>query len=202
MEADWSVALAAGEPVITVPWEAAEDEGGVCRFVDLRIDPQAIDEIEEVKKRPMLRAALLSLNSSSSELWTAKCDVWTTSAAGGDEPYDPYEMDAPPDETACGCGCYIDLFARDRALFASFDYQERWMRLVTGRLRTIPASAARIELVLRHAQVDASPGFAVSWFVEGCGATPQSAEQRWQGALEISLALLTGLNDTMKATGE
>jgi hypothetical protein len=202
MEADWSVALGVGDPVITVPWAAAKDEGGGCKFIDLRIDPQAIDEIEEVKKRPALRAALLSLNSNSSPLWTAKCDVWTISVAGGDEPYDPYEMDATPDETACGSGCYIDLLARDRALFAGFEHQERWMRQVTDRLRTIPARAARIDLVLRPAHADALPGFAVTWFVEGCGATPQSAEQRWRDALHISLALLTGLNDTITTTGE
>ncbi len=48
MEADWSVALASSDPVITVPWAASGDEPE-CRFVDLRIDPDLIDEIEEAR---------------------------------------------------------------------------------------------------------------------------------------------------------
>ena len=38
MEADWTVALAAGDPAITVPWAASGDDIRQCRFVDLRHD--------------------------------------------------------------------------------------------------------------------------------------------------------------------
>ena len=37
MEADWAVALAADDPVITVPWATSEDDLGKCRFIDLRL---------------------------------------------------------------------------------------------------------------------------------------------------------------------
>jgi hypothetical protein len=88
MEADWSVALAADDPVITVPWTASEGHDRKCRFVDLRRGGHLIEEIEEVQARPALRSALLLLNDSASPLWTAKCDAWTSSPDEGAEPFD------------------------------------------------------------------------------------------------------------------
>jgi hypothetical protein len=174
MEADWSVALAADDPMITVPWAASG--AGKCKFVDLRLGSQLIDQIEEAQTRPVLRSALLLLNGVSSQLWTAKCDAWTSSADQGDEPFDPYEMDAELGETAFGAGSYIDLLPRDIQALGCFDSQERWMRALTERLRGTPATAARVELVLRHAEVEGVQGFGVTWFVEGCGPTAPRAE--------------------------
>jgi hypothetical protein len=185
MEADWSVCLAADDPVITVPWAAAEDEGG-GRFVDLRLDEESIDQIAEARANLPLRHALLVLNRAESSLWTAKCDVWTSS----DESHDALEMDAEPGETAFGAGSYIDLLARDRETRQGFADQEQWLRRITSQLRTLPASAARVELVLRHAEVYGRPGFGVSWFVEGCGSTAELAEEAWARALRSALTVI------------
>jgi hypothetical protein len=190
MEADWSVSLATADPVITVPWAASDDDEPKYRFVDLRLGSHLIDQIEEARGRPALRSALLLLNGVDSQLWTAKCDAWTSSPEQGDDPFDPYEMDAEPGETAFGTGSYIDLLARDFQAPGCFDTQERWLRTVTERLRAIPASAARVELVMRRAQVDAVPGFGVSWFVEGCGASAQRADQGWRRAFDAALAVI------------
>ncbi len=190
MEADWSVALAAADPVIAVPWAASAGDLHKCQFVDLRLGAHLLDEIEEARERPGLRSALLLLNGDASPLWTAKCDAWTSSAEEGAEPLDPYEMDAAPGETAFGAGSYVDLLARDIALLSSFERQERWIRVVTKGLRVIPARAARVELVLRRARVEGVPGFAVSWFVEGCGATAQRALLAWGEALDLSLPVI------------
>ena len=209
MEADWSVALAADDPVITVPWEACGEDPGKCRFVDLRRHPHLIDEIEEAKERPPLRTALLLLNGASSPFWTAKCDTWAHGADEGEALYDRYDMDAEPGETAFGAGAYIDLLARDNAFFSSFERQERWLRVVTEKLQATPARAVRVELVLRPAEVEGVPGFAVTWFVEGCGATPHSAGQGWGLALDLALAVMMEIGfdahpagDTMVETGE
>ena len=94
MEADWSVELTAGDPVIIVPWAAASDDPRKYAFVDLRLGGQLIDQIEEARPVPELRAALLLLNSATSPLWTVKCDTWES-----DTPVDPYEMDAAPGDT-------------------------------------------------------------------------------------------------------
>lgn len=190
MEADWSVALAASDPVISVPWAAPGDDVNQCRFVDLRLGLHLIDEIEEARARPGLRSALLLLNGAASQLMTAKCDAWNTSSSEGDKAFDPYEMDAEPEETAFGAGSYIDLLPRDAAWLSSFERQERWMRGVVERLRATPARAARVELVMRQAEVEGVPGFGVTWFVEGCGATAHQAGQRWGEALVLALAAI------------
>jgi hypothetical protein len=187
MEADWTVALAAGDPVITVPWAAPGEDIRQRRFVDLRQDAHLIDEIEEARAKPTLRSALLLLNAATSPLWTAKCDAWTSSVDKGDGPLDPYEMGAEPGDTAFGAGSYVDLLARDAYFLDSFERQERWIRAVTEVLRSIPASTARVELVLRHAEVEGASGFAVTWFVEGCGSTAQGAEKAWAKALDLAL---------------
>jgi hypothetical protein len=193
MEADWSVALASSDPMITVPWAASGDDDPKCRFFDLRQEPDLIDEIEEARGRPALRSALLVLNGVDSELWTAKCDAWTSSPEQGDDPFDPYEMGAEPGETCFGTGSYIDLLLRDFQASRCFDRQERWLRAVTERLRATPANSARVQLVMRHAQVDGVPGFGVSWFVEGCGASAQRADQGWNQAFHAALAVILGV---------
>jgi hypothetical protein len=73
--------------------------------------------------------------------------------------------------------------------------QERWVRAITETLRALPAKAARVELVLRRAQVNHVAGYGVSWFVEGCGATAQRARQAWSEALGLALPVImnTGL---------
>ena len=190
MEADWTVALAAGDPVITVPWAASGDDIRKCRFVDLRLGAHLVDEIEEARSKPPLRSALLLLNAATSPLWTAKCDVWTSSVDEGAEPFDPYEIAADADDIAFGAGSYIDLLPRDVSFLSGFERQERWIRAVTEVLRSIPASAARVELVLRRVEVEGAWGFAVTWFVEGCGSTAQRAEQRWARALDLALAVV------------
>ncbi len=190
MEADWSVELAATDPVITVPWAAPEDDKPRCRFVDLRQYPELVFEIEEAQETLALQSALLLLNGTTSNLWTAKCDAWSSSPEHGDDPFDPYEMDAVPGETAFGAGSYIDLLPRDLEICQRFDGQERWLRAVTERLRGIPASGSRVELVLRRALVDGVPGYGVTWFVEGCGAGAERAYQAWGGAFDLALATI------------
>jgi hypothetical protein len=190
MEADWSVALAPDDPVITIPWASSAGDTRKCHFVDLRLGEHLIDEIEEARGRPALHSALLLLNRAESQLWTAKCDTWSSSAADGSEPFDGYEMDAEPGETSFGAGSYVDLLPRDFALLSSFEGQERWIRVATKALRLIPAKAARVELVLRHAQAEATRGFGVTWFVEGCGATAPRAAEAWARALNLALPVI------------
>ena len=185
MEADWSVELTADDPVIIVPWAAASDDPRKCDFVDLRLGVHLIDEIEEARLVPELRAGLLLLNSARSPLWTVKCDTWES-----DTQMDPYEMDAAPADTRLSAGSYIDLLARDSGLQASFDRQERWVRAVAQALRAIPARAARVDIVLRRAEVNGVAGYGVSWFVEGCGATAQRAQQAWSEALGLALPVM------------
>ncbi len=211
MEADWSVALGAADPVITIPWTASGDDSCKCRFVDLRLDPHLIDQIEEARSTPVLRSALLLLNGAASQFWTAKCDVWSSTADEGVELFDRFEMDAQPGEMAFGAGSYIDLLPREAEIREPFAVQERWMRAVTERLRATPGSGARVELVLRHAELDSVPIFGVTIFVEGCGSTVEQANERWSEAFQRALAVIMNArlvpdpaadDDTMAEMGE
>ncbi len=201
MEADWSVELTAADPVIAVPWEAP---GESFRFVDLREHPQAIDEIEEARREPALHFALLALNSASSQIWTAKCGTWISGTgisgtwisgtwiSGSQDKdkidqIDRWEMDAGPDEAEFGAGCYIDILLRDQASFA---VQERWIRVLTGKLRGMELRCARIELVLRPATVRGVAGFGVTCFIQGCGSSAELAGSRWAEALTLALPAL------------
>ena len=190
MEADWSVALAADDPMIIVPWAAPMEDAHRCRFLDLRRDPTLIDKIDEARSYPVLRTALLRLNAPSSSLWTAKCGVWCSSVQEGAEPYDPHEMDADAGDTLFGAGSYIDLLPSDGRLSMSFERQERWIRSMTGNLRGVPLRASRTEFVLRPAEVDGTPGFGVTWFVEGCGATAQRATEAWGAGFDCALGVI------------
>ena len=125
--------MAADDPVITVPWAASSRRHPKCRFVDLRLDPHLIDEIEEARARPALRSALLLLNGVTSQLWTAKCDAWSSSAEQGDDPFDPYEMDAEPGETALAPARTLTCCRAISSFYQCFDSQERWLRAVTER---------------------------------------------------------------------
>ena len=200
MEADWSVELAAGDPVVVVPWNALDES---FRFVDLRENIHAIDEIEEAQQEPALHSALLVLNGAGSQLWTAKCDTWTSGSHdehGELDPIDPWEMDAAPEDAVFTAGCYIDVLLRDGASFA---VQERWIRALTERLRGVELRCARIELVLRRAEVRGRSGFAVTCFFQGCGATSELAAFRWAEALAHALpALLQVVPVPLRSPGE
>jgi hypothetical protein len=195
MEADWAVELAAGDPVIVVPWKGSiliEDpfsEGRaparrISRFVDLRTSPSSIEEIEEVQRRPALKSALMALNSNPSPLWTAKCDTWEHAA---EREIDPLEMDATIEDVRFTAGSYIDLLPIDPTAGTSFDIQEEWVQRLAKSIRSMEMRCARADFILRAAEVRGRFGFGVTWFLEACGSTAESAACTWARALELTL---------------
>jgi hypothetical protein len=213
MDADWSVELAADDPVIVVPW-ASDD--GKCQFVYLGRRPQGVpanqrvdevltpdqmlDKIEEATSEPALRSALLALNGDLSPLWTAKCDLWLTdSRLSEDGPVDLLEMDCEPQSSLLGsslgdgnfvAGCYIDILPRDAKAGASFEVQERRIRALSRRLRGGLARCARTDFVLRRAETWGLSGYGVTWFVEACASTSELAQQRREEALTRALPIV------------
>ena len=197
MEADWSVELAAVDPVIVVPWHAPDAS---LEFIDLRRTPKRIDEIEEACRELALRSALLALNRAPSQLVTVKCDLWKS---GPEDEIDPREMDARAEDAKFAAGCYIDMVSTDGDTRTSFAMQERWIRALTARLRSLELRCARIELVLRHAEIQDIPGFGVTCFVQGCGATSELAAFRRAEALALAVPLLIQLApDPLRLPGE
>jgi hypothetical protein len=89
MVAEWSVECSADDPVLVVPWSAAEagsqTHSELGDFVDLRENPYDLDQIPEADLYPALMQALRALNAPRSAVFTAKCDAW---------PLDAEEMEA------------------------------------------------------------------------------------------------------------
>lgn len=209
MEADWSVELAADDPVVVVPWsvegseldEPAEPDQLRLQFLDLRHDPGAIDQIAEAHAEPALRSALLTLNGARSQLWTAKCGLWQSGSQGTDTArtgdhantvaeIDVREMDAEPADAMFAAGCYIDIVPLDSEAGGSFATMENWLRRLTGQLRRITMRCARADFVLRRSEIRGVQGFAVTWFIEACGATPEGAVHRRTEALALALLII------------
>src|ERR1035437_8837147 len=130
MHSDWTVACAADDAEIVIPW-AGKDPS--LRYVDLRRSPEAIKEIPEAVENPCVAAALQRWNQPDPLLFTAKCDVWSYPAKlfdGEDLPEFPFAR-----------GSYIDLLHADAATFASFEACEGQLRAWTETSRSIDVPA-------------------------------------------------------------
>lgn len=186
MEADWSVEVGPDLPSIVVPWDG---------FVDLRRDPQLASALIEAVSCSILAQSLIRLNQEDSPVFTSKCDQWLLSR----DEIDPLEFDAERKNAERGIACYIDIVAHNRALFTSFQDHEAWVRSTTRAIRQTKLAQARVEWVIRAAEVDARGGFAITLYVASSGASQDAAEAVFQPALETAVTI------TMKqaaATGE
>ena len=191
MHADWTVACAADDPWVVVPWSSKD--ATIC-YIDLRAAPGRLNEIPEAAQYPCIAKALRRWNQPDTSLFTAKCDVWNYAAKFFDA------EDLPGFD--CAHGSYIDLLPIDPEIFSSFATCERQLRMWTGIARSIDVAASRCEWTLRRARVlpshlqpsvvtakKSSPldGFATSLYVWGYGSSQQSAASAWAAALESSI---------------
>ncbi|MEO6966682.1 MAG: hypothetical protein ABI076_12440 [Acidobacteriaceae bacterium] len=193
MDADWSVACGADDPVVVVPWGGEVRDtatGKPIEYIDLCSAPDAIREVPEAVEYPDLGAALRRWNQPETSLFTAKCDVWNYPAKFFDA------EDLPG--FACAHASYIDLLPTDPKIFASFAACEQLLRIWTNISRSIPLPASRCEFTLRPARILPSDsripaaagvqfstldGFATSLYVWGYGSSPESAASAWSQAL-------------------
>jgi len=169
MEADWAAEIGPGLDRIDADW------GGI---VDLRGNPEAIEAVPEAAGSAALREVLLLLNGSGSPVFTCKCDVWTLA-----DGIDPREFDCPPEEARAGRASYLDLIARDREVFGSFERHEAWVRRAVLRLRALPVLRGRVDLVVRAADCAGDEGFGVTLYAAGCGVDALVARSAWEGIL-------------------
>ena len=186
MHSDWTVACAADDPEIVIPWSGKNPS---LRFIDLRQSPEAIQEIPEAAEYPCVAAALRRWNQPDTLLFTAKCDVWSYPA----KLFDAEDLPG----FAFARGSYIDLLSADAATFASFEACERQLRAWTEISRSIDLPACRSEWTLRPARifpaVQKARGQAQSFLTEwlcnyalrwGYGIPRKSAAIAWDAALQ------------------
>ncbi len=178
MEADWSVEIGGDSPVIEASWSG---------FVDLRRLPKKIGELEEVRRFPTLGWALTELNSFGSAIWTSKCDVWSMIAVN----IDPDEMGAAPSDMKAGRACYLDILLREKTFFSSFERQERWVRDLTRRLKSIELPKVRVDLVVRRAFAENRRGYGLTVYCSACGPDSEAARTSLEEALRSAIPLLS-----------
>lgn len=199
MDSDWTVACAADDPVVVVPWA---NQDGSLRFVDLRSNLHVIDAVDEARKFPALAAALRRWNSANGPMFTVKCDVWNYPA----RLFDAFDQGG----FAHAHASYVDLVSTDWNLFRAFPSCEKLLQRGSATAHTIDTPSARCEWVLRPAQIfsqdpkDVLHGFAVSLYVWGYGETSELAEAVWSSALlaliePVALTLESPSDATMEA---
>ena len=176
MEADWAAEIGPDLPVIEADWPGC---------IDLRSNPDALQQVSEAADDPALRQALLQLNAPASPLRTTKCDLWTL--APGE--IDPLEFDCDPDAERLGIASYIDVIALDPTLFVSFERQESWAQSAAKALRRAHPIPGRVDLVVRAARAADRNGFGITLYVAGCGPDAASAQASWANALELATAV-------------
>ena len=184
---EWSTACGPDDPVLVVPWASTD---GALRWVDLRADLDALDEIAEADEHPPLLAALRSLNAARSPVFTAKCDVWMMDAEELEATRNDLLLE--PDVAGAGMACYIDLLWRERAVFASQHRTAQALHRMDRLANELPHSLAKLEAVLRPAVVDVesgSEGFALTLYVKGVGVDDVEAGERWSAALRDTIGL-------------
>jgi hypothetical protein len=171
MEADWDIEIFPEAPALVIPWEG---------FIDLRHGPGAeLHLIPEAAGHPPLREALVRLNSKESGSFTSKCDLWWL----GQEEIDKDEFGSESENTRFGFASYIDVLFDDTEKFWSFEFHEALVRRLTGALKTLDLADSRVDLVVRPATINSSPGYGMTIYTAGCGNTPLSAQLSWQRVL-------------------
>ena len=180
MECEFSVELGAEDPTLAVPWRSPD---GSVEFVELRLFPEEIEFIPEVRRFPELREFLLALNEGVYA--TAKCDVWfDTLMDVDDEPY----------EAQMKCASYVDVFFVAPPLqFGRFEVHEPVARGVVQRIREAAGINARAELVVRrvyYGEKAQEPGLYWTVYVTGYGEDMASAREQWkQGMARVIEAM-------------
>jgi hypothetical protein len=173
MDAEFSVELGGDDPTLAGPWSTPD---GVVGYVDLTLNPDAIDTLEEVQRFPELADLLRGMNVSTSQYQTAKCDVWfDTLLDVDDEPY----------EATVKCGSYIDVFFGDPQTLAPFAEHERCAWDLVQRLRNAGDLCARVEAVVRRAYFGDDEGFYWTIYVYGYGEDLSGARAAWADALKL-----------------
>ena len=188
MDVDWSVELGADDPKLAVPWES---DDGSLRYYDLRARPELLLYIDEAAQHRELAEFLNAVNSPTSRLQSAKCDVWTSREMGEAEGI--YGA-------ACKFCSYIDLIFVDAAPRLDFLQHEEFVKKLTTLLKRAPQISAAAEFIVRRACFGGEPGFYLTFELTGYGDDEEDAKKRWMIALNLIANAILQLSATRVLT--
>ena len=178
MEVELTVELGADDPTLAVPWI---DPEGRFEYVDLRREPASIDRIEEALSFPGLRDFLNSVNSSPSNLQSAKCDAWFSEEISEEEKIFGAK---------CKFGSYVDLTFHQKPPQSSFPMHEAFGNRLVELLKRAPEMPASVEIIIRRAHYEDAPdtvreGCYFTLYVFGFGDDEEDARKAWGIALRL-----------------
>lgn len=178
VDSDWSVELGGEDPVLEVPWAAPDGHRG---YVDLRAQPERLEELEEARRFPELGEALRQINGARGIVQSVKCDAWEST-----------EMEEA--EKIFGAshkiGSYCDVIFREEAARVSFEQHEGFARKVCALLRQVPEIPASAEFIVRrclfHQGAEQREGCCITAYVFGYGKDGEAARRQWEIALKLA----------------
>jgi hypothetical protein len=165
---------------LEIPWKGPDP---ASRYLDLRSDPGALQQLEQARRHLPLRNFLAAVNSADSIFATAKCATWLNQDVRIGAGTEPYEFASS-----------IDLiFALNDLNFEQQQYEGLTARLKELLTRDAPSDSLRAKLAVRrcHFRVFDRWGFSLTICLHARGATPEQAELRWGlGLARLQQALL------------
>ncbi len=202
MQAEYAIEVGGDAPALELPW--ASDDGAV-RYFDLRTRPELLLEIAEAQRFRELGEFLAIVNSPTSLLGTAKCDVWAT-----------HELSE--EEAAFGASLklasYVDLvFAH--AGRTSLPQHEEFARAICGLLSKAPEIPSAAEFVIRRCyfhdaaagarpgppRADSDDGYCITFYLAGYADDEADARQRWTIGLKLVQNAILQLAPRSSAAG-
>jgi hypothetical protein len=178
VQADFAVELGADDETLEMPWVA---EVGSPKYYNLKRELELLREVEEVQQFGELGDFLTTMNSATSMVETAKCDVWVSTEINPEE-----EVFGEP----CKFGSYVDVLFSDEELRFSFPEHELWAKRLTALLEKTPDIAATAEFLIRrchyHGADGTRDGFYITFYMFGYGEDEAQARQRWAIGLKLA----------------
>lgn len=191
MQVDFAVELGRDDETLDFPWAAP---AGGPRYYDLKRSPDLLEQIEEATRFAELRDFLMSVNSPSSILESAKCDTWSTSAINPEE-----EIFNLPWKFAS----YVDLLFSNQTARFSLEQHETLLKQIIGLLQRVPEIPDSAEFLLRRCfynEHDAvREGYYVTFYLFGFGEDEAKARQQWGIALKLVTGALAQLSSRLSA---
>lgn len=191
MQVDYAVELGRDDETLDFPWATP---GGGPRYYDLKRDHDAIEYIAEAARAVELREFLISVNSKSSLLESAKCDTWSTTEINPEEKI----FDLP-----WKFGSYVDLLFSEQEARFSFEQHERLLKELTGLLKRAPEISDSAEFLLRrcflHENDDIREGYYVTFYLFGFGQDEAEARRQWGIGLKLVTSAIGQLSVRLTA---
>jgi hypothetical protein len=171
MQVELTVELGPEDPTLALPWSDPEER---FHYYDLRQHPEQMENIEEANTFSDLREFLSTVNSSASNLQSAKCDAWFSEELDEEEAIFGAK---------CKFGSYVDVAFHQRGPQSSFPIHEAFGKRLAELLKRAPELPAAVEIIIRRAHFEFEDelreGYYFTLYVFGYGDDEHESRLSW-----------------------